>query len=303
MDASSLTSIWLQDKSTLYLLNVQNPIFDYPFDKYTMEFGIKALLVDRANDFMTFYEKTLSDGRTYIQQGDDINRAVQNAISVTPLQAGVTLYPHHHGWIAGVNTADNEGTVEVVVVFERSLAVRVMVIFIMTLMWSSAICVLLAALSYLRNRDDTSYDVPALAVGLLFAMPFVRDVMPDVPTVGISVDFLSYYWVLFIIVIATVLSLSTTLYRMNKKSLEEENVKGYRWGHTFSEEKGRGRGRGSNKGSARGSFGSGENGSNNRGGAGDQSDGGQEEEAIDEGCDIVPGEEGRSCMPRGDSRV
>eukprot|EP00820_Chromera_velia_P005255 Cvel_18109.t1-p1 / transcript=Cvel_18109.t1 / gene=Cvel_18109 / organism=Chromera_velia_CCMP2878 / gene_product=hypothetical protein / transcript_product=hypothetical protein / location=Cvel_scaffold1485:2097-3357(-) / protein_length=213 / sequence_SO=supercontig / SO=protein_coding / is_pseudo=false len=100
-----------------------------------------------------------------------------------------------------------------------------MVCFVMALMWAAAICILLAALSLLRSVEDASYDVPALAVGLLFAMPFIRDVMPDVPTVGVSVDFLSYYWVLLIIVIATVLSLSTTLYRLNRRSLHQEMLR------------------------------------------------------------------------------
>ena len=40
------------------------------------------------------------------------------------------------------------------------------------------------------QRSEPGYEVPALAVSLLFALPFVRGVMPDVPDVGIAVDVL-----------------------------------------------------------------------------------------------------------------
>ncbi len=40
----------------------------------------------------------------------------------------------------------------------------------------------------LTDSDEVSYDVPSLAIGLLFALPFVRDVQPNVPVVGATID-------------------------------------------------------------------------------------------------------------------
>ncbi len=53
----------------------------------------------------------------------------------------------------------------------------------------------LRSMNFMVDQDsEPGYDVPALAVGLLFALPFVRSVMPDVPDVGIAVDVLVGAW-------------------------------------------------------------------------------------------------------------
>uniref|UniRef100_A0A0G4G4N3 Uncharacterized protein n=1 Tax=Chromera velia CCMP2878 TaxID=1169474 RepID=A0A0G4G4N3_9ALVE len=218
----------LEEQAAEYLLSANSPLFYYPFDRYSIDFTVQALLLQRDDGSSTFTVTPVasSPGTSQVVQGDDILPSIEESITVQPVEAGVTLYPELHGWTANVGMSSEDGhQISVSVVFERSVAVKAMVIFIMALMWMTALCMLLSAISFTRTEEDDSYDVPALAVGLLFAMPFIRDVMPDVPTVGVSVDFLSYYWVLFLIVFATVLTIATILYRHNQAfeaAVEEE---------------------------------------------------------------------------------
>ena len=59
--------------------------------------------------------------------------------------------------------------------------------------------------------------MPALSVALLFALPFVRDVQPDVPKVGIVIDITGYFFNMICVALATVISLVSVCRRFVRK--------------------------------------------------------------------------------------
>ena len=55
--------------------------------------------------------------------------------------------------------------------------------------WIISLCVFVIAVGFFfSSSNKIEFDVPALSVGLLFALPFVREVQPDVPDVGATID-------------------------------------------------------------------------------------------------------------------
>eukprot|EP00955_Chlamydomonas_euryale_P100766 365303-Chlamydomonas_euryale.AAC.53 len=88
-------------------------------------------------------------------------------------------------------------------------------------MWIISLGMLAIAINYVLSSSlEVFYDIPALAIALLFALPFVRDVQPSVPTVGITVDILGFFFNMIIIAIATLMvmgALSSRHHRAQRK--------------------------------------------------------------------------------------
>lgn len=74
------------------------------------------------------------------------------------------------------------------------------------------------ALQLPATGEETASDVPALCVGLLFALPFVRELMPDVPTVGIATDMLDFFWNMMLLAISTIMTFIALLQKHRHRS-------------------------------------------------------------------------------------
>lgn len=78
---------------------------------------------------------------------------------------------------------------------------------------------------WLRKRQ-VGTDEAGLMAALLFALPGVRQVQPDVPPIGVSIDALSFFWNMMLVAIALVLMLSAQIgdYRGEEEMEEEEEA-------------------------------------------------------------------------------
>ena len=97
---------------------------------------------------------------------------------------------------------------------QRSPSVKFFSLFIVVLMWLVSLAMFIIALNFtISNSREVHYDVPGLAIGLLFAIPFVRDVQPNIPTVGISIDMLGFFFNMILIAAAAILAMGAVASR------------------------------------------------------------------------------------------
>jgi hypothetical protein len=77
----------------------------------------------------------------------------------------------------------------------RTTSTKVFSIWINVLMWTLGSCMLGVVIDniFLRPRDPL-VPLTGVATGLLFAMPGVRGLQPDVPAMGAAVDMLGFWW-------------------------------------------------------------------------------------------------------------
>ena len=115
------------------------------------------------------------------------------------------LYDKHGNIVPGVLLTMN---------FARSGSVKFFSLFIVMLMWFVSLSIFIIAVFFaLSPSSEPAFDVPALAIGLLFAIPFVRGVQPNVPTVGISIDIMGFFFNMILIAAAAILSLGAAASR------------------------------------------------------------------------------------------
>eukprot|EP00955_Chlamydomonas_euryale_P100769 365303-Chlamydomonas_euryale.AAC.56 len=147
------------------------------------------------------------------------------------LPTGIILYEGEQGWRTSASleqlvllngTATYGATAHMTVV--RADSIKFFSMFIVILMWVISLGMLVLAINYMLSSSlEVFYDIPALAIALLFALPFVRDVQPSVPTVGITVDILGFFFNMIIIAIATLMvmgALSSRHHRAKKLLVE-----------------------------------------------------------------------------------
>ena len=104
-----------------------------------------------------------------------------------------------------------------------SASVRFFSLFIVILMWLISLAVFVIAINFSVNSSlELAYDVPALAIGLLFAIPFVRGVQPNVPDVGITIDIMGFFFNMILIAVAAILSLGAVASRYVRATRSKE---------------------------------------------------------------------------------
>lgn len=95
----------------------------------------------------------------------------------------------------------------------RPATTSVYAIWLMVLMWALAVTGLLIVWSVIMWMVELPMWVFGYFVGVLFALPPLRDSLPGRPPPGNLFDFLSFYWSITIIGVSLILSLSTWLTR------------------------------------------------------------------------------------------
>ncbi|KXZ51894.1 hypothetical protein GPECTOR_11g328 [Gonium pectorale] len=190
----------LSSLSVIMIVEDESALFNYPFDVYSIEFEIKSLIVDTT---VEPYEMMTVD-------------------------TGMILYEGELGWethaeLSAVYDEDNSTTgIKFFMEIHRSTSVKFFSMFIVILMWAISLFVFVLALNYCLSRsDEISYDVPALAVGLLFALPFVRDVQPNVPVVGATIDVFGFFWNVALVAGAAVIVLAALATRVQRNTIRQ----------------------------------------------------------------------------------
>ncbi|PNH02360.1 hypothetical protein TSOC_011669, partial [Tetrabaena socialis] len=173
---------------------------------YKLEFEVTSLIVNTSSEP---YETTAAATGLILYEGSQ-GWTTSTALSVLYEDDGVTIRP---GYLFSMTIT-------------RSTAVKFFSLFIVILMWFISLFMFVLGLNFTFTSSSTevSYDVPALAIGLLFALPFVRDVQPDVPVVGAAIDVFGFFWNVALVAGAAIIvlaTLSTRVQRMNVKRYED----------------------------------------------------------------------------------
>lgn len=186
------------------------PLFHYPFDQYIIEMDIKGSLIS--------------------------NPSNPEDITYTSAPIGLILYEGEQGWLTESSVFELTSAEGVVrsgthlrIVIQRSSSVRFFSMFIVIIMWAVSLAMFVLALNFVFSQSmEVAYDVPALAVGLLFALPFVRDVQPSVPSIGITIDIMGFFFNLLLIAISTVLvmgAISSRYHRAEKLKVQKKEAR------------------------------------------------------------------------------
>ncbi|KAG1678594.1 hypothetical protein FOA52_012601 [Chlamydomonas sp. UWO 241] len=187
----------VSDQFLDFVIDDISPLFNYPFDAYTLTMEIYC---------------------------SEVNETDTSNIVSERVPTGVILYEGEQGWTTSAkltaltfeNGTERYGT-KVVISIVRADSVKFFSMFIVILMWVISLGMLAIALNYVLSKSlELYYDVPGLAIALLFALPFVRDVQPSIPTVGITIDILGFFFNMILIAIATVMVMAALSARHHK---------------------------------------------------------------------------------------
>ncbi|KAG2434675.1 hypothetical protein HXX76_007568 [Chlamydomonas incerta] len=190
----------LGDTSVVMILEDESPLFNYPFDKYSLAFNVSVHVV---------------------------NTLVEPYV-MTEVPAGLVLYEGEQGWETATEVGTlyaKDGTVRPGYTFAmdiiRSTSVQFFSMFIVILMWFISLFMFVLALNFcMTDSNEISYDVPALAIGLLFALPFVRDVQPNVPVVGATIDIFGFFWNVALVAGAAIIVLAAVSSRVQRAKMK-----------------------------------------------------------------------------------
>ncbi|KAG1678591.1 hypothetical protein FOA52_012598 [Chlamydomonas sp. UWO 241] len=154
----------------------------------------------------------------------EVNETGTSNIVSERLPTGVILSEGEQGWTTSAtftaltfeNGTERYGT-KVVISILRADSVKFFSMFIVILMWVISLGTLAIALNYVLSKSlELYYDVPGLAIALLFALPFVRDVQTSIPTVSITIHILGFFFNMILIAIATVMVMAALSTRHHK---------------------------------------------------------------------------------------
>lgn len=177
-------------------------IIDYPFDKYTFE-PVFCFFLSSTNttSFDSMVEYSLSSNNT----------AAQKVVAGLVFQSTSLV-----GWdvkltdVAGfVNTTADQpyhGCITGKLSFKRSSGSLIYPSFIMIAFWGVSLIALVVAIKMVFfSSESVPPPIFGAYIGLIFAIPSVRNTLTSVTTFGCSLDFYSFFWSLAIAVICLII--------------------------------------------------------------------------------------------------
>lgn len=192
---------------------------DYPFDKYVADTNIyiikskpaekkKAEPAPAAAEPKADGEKPADAVKKEADEEEDSNEV---ALSVD-FEASISGYT----FTSAKSKDTDESWVNVESHIERSGIVKTFSIFVSTLMWILTIGVLFLMMSVVLRGRKVELAMFSFMATLLFAFYAVRNSQPNVPPIGVFMDFASFFWVEMIVAACLVVALVTWLFRANK---------------------------------------------------------------------------------------
>lgn len=160
---------------------VQGQEADYPFDQYDAWLFVSA----------DVYQKQ-SDG---------------SLESVKTLKVGLDARGGIDGWNTTADVADFPSELAMANLhYDRAFSTRLFAILLLILMASLAFAAGWVAILAITNRRVAEVALLGWTTSLLFALPLLRNSMPNGPPVGANIDILVYFWVLAAAIVSALLA-------------------------------------------------------------------------------------------------
>lgn len=154
----------------------------YPFDSYT---GALSVLAD-----------------TYERNADG------NFVSTGSVFTAMTAHGGVNGWDTTVDIAMTPASAQAALGFSRAFSSQIFAVMLLVLAVLLALSALAVGLFVNSGRRRMETAIMSWTAALLFALPLLRNFMPNAPPIGASIDIYVYLWVMVGTVIGALLAVS-----------------------------------------------------------------------------------------------
>jgi hypothetical protein len=114
-----------------------------------------------------------------------------------------------------IDNSEDDSSCDVDITVQRSSIVITFVCFVMVIKWALALSALFVTLSVVVRKRKVELAMFSWLAALLFALPPLRNAMPNVPPIGSLNDILSFFWAEGIVAISLVAMVFVWLIRTN----------------------------------------------------------------------------------------
>jgi hypothetical protein len=175
----------------------------YPFDRYSTEIDLLVTTpvkkkVEPLPD-QKFDDPTNPLATTLVVGANDLDRSEPVPISENLIAtfSGIKF----DGTIA---EDDTYKLMHTTVEMRRSNNVISVSLLVMTVMFVLAVCIMCMVLHVIASPGDTNLVPLSLCVALIFGLPALRNVQPNVPGMGVLSDYISFMWAEFMVSISAI---------------------------------------------------------------------------------------------------
>lgn len=178
---------------------VQGQEADYPFDEYDGWLFVSA--------------------DTYAKQSDGTLESIKQLLVVMDARGGID------GWNTAADITEFPSEVAMAYLhYDRAFSTRLFALLLLVLMTSLSFAAMWVALLTITNRRIAEVALLGWTASLLFALPLLRNSMPNGPPIGANIDILLFFWVLATAIVSALLVVVAYL-RQRGASLVDERDK------------------------------------------------------------------------------
>ncbi|MFT3746385.1 MAG: DUF4436 family protein [Pyrinomonadaceae bacterium] len=191
---------------------------DYPFDKYESETVIYITKSKPAEKKKTEAAPAAAPKEEGEKPADAVKKEADEEEDSNEIALSVDFEASISGYtVTAAKSKDtDESWVNIESKIERSGIVKTFSLFVSSLMWILTIGVLFLMMSVVLRGRKVELAMFSFMATLLFAFYAVRNSQPNVPPIGVFMDFASFFWVEMIVAACLVLGLVTWLFRASK---------------------------------------------------------------------------------------
>lgn len=177
---------------------VQGQEADYPFDEYDAWLFIAA--------------------DTYAKQADGSLASVKQLPVSLDARGGID------GWNTLVEISEFPSDMAMASLhYDRAFSTRLFAILMLVLMASLSFAALWVAILLITSRRIAEVALLGWTASLLFALPLLRNSMPNGPPIGASIDILVFFWVLATAIVSALLAVVAYLRQRGAVLLDERD--------------------------------------------------------------------------------
>jgi hypothetical protein len=131
------------------------------------------------------------------------------------------IYGGIQGYTIIPSSTESADIVNLSMKIRRSWTTQAFSVFVIILMWLIGTGAILLTLTFMFLNFP---EPPIISVmtALLFALPNIRNSQPDIPAVGVSADFASFFWAMFLVAICEI-SLMVMFFITKYKKFKDTN--------------------------------------------------------------------------------